>query len=331
MSGSSGRWWSRTALAFVVATTCSTAVPAPTAGAVSASCVRPQRAGTAGSANVLGPAAAAAVERDFSRRAAAATATVTAPKRVPVNSPAHAKRVPVSVPVHTKRVPVSIPVYWHAIGKDTTVQGGSVPDSAVQEQIGVLNQAFSGTGLSFALAGIDRTLNPGWFDAPSGSPVRSDMARALRQGGPADLNVYSLGATSPEGRGPFGDAAFPWDYAQNPVADGIIVRPGTLPGGDQSDRALGKTAVRMVGHWAGLFHTFQGGCTDPDGDYVSDTPAEAYASTGCPENRDSCPGEGTDPIHNYMDMGLDSCATEFTPGQIARLQQMLRVYRGIEV
>ncbi|MFD8733589.1 zinc metalloprotease [Streptomyces sp. NPDC059618] len=318
MPGPSRRWWSRTALAFTVTVACPAAVPVPAAGAVSTSCVRPERAATAtaaaGSVNVLGPAAAAAVEKDFSRRL--------------TGSAAAARRVPPGVPVHARRVPVTIAVYWHAIAKDTTVQGGYVPDSAVQEQIGVLDQAFSGTGLSFALAGIDRTLNPGWFDAPAGSPARSDMARALRQGGPADLNVYSLGATSPQG--PFGAASFPWDYAQNPVADGIVVRPGTLPGGDQGDRGLGKTAVRMVGHWAGLFHTFQGGCTDPDGDYVGDTPAEAYASTGCAD-RDSCPGEGTDPIHNYMDMGIDSCVTEFTPGQITRLQQMLRTYRGIEV
>jgi hypothetical protein len=92
----------------MVTMTCSTALPVPAAGAVSASCVRPERVGTADSANVLGPAAAAAVEKDLSRRMAG-------------SAPA------------TKRVPVSIPVYWHAIGKDTTVQGGSIPDSAVQE------------------------------------------------------------------------------------------------------------------------------------------------------------------------------------------------------
>ncbi|MFI0965790.1 zinc metalloprotease [Streptomyces sp. NPDC021080] len=305
MSGSSRRWWSRTAMAFMVTTACTTALPVSTAGAMGASCVRPERAATTVSANALSPAAAAAVEEGLSEHTAG-------------SAPA------------AKRVPVSIPVHWHVIGKDTTVQGGSVPDSAVQEQLGVLNQAFSDTGLSFVLVGIDRSVNPGWFDAPVQSPARSDMARTLRLGGPADLNVYSLGATSPDGKGPYGDATFPWNYAQDPTVDGIYVRPGTLPGGDQSDRNLGKTAVRMAGHWTGLFHTFQGGCTDPDGDYVSDTPAEAYASTGCPEDRDTCPNEGKDPIHNYMDISADSCTTEFTPGQITRLRQMLHAYRGLE-
>lgn len=52
---------------------------------------------------------------------------------------------------------------------------------------------------------------------------------------------------------------------------------------------------------------------------VDDTPPQYFPSVGCPIGRDSCPGDGPDPIHNYMDgtdeyvlcSPADSCAAIF--------------------
>lgn len=67
-------------------------------------------------------------------------------------------------------------------------------DSQISAQIDVLNSDYAGTGLKFRLASTTRTTNAVWFN--SLGPDESydhDAKKALRVGGAADLNVYSVG------------------------------------------------------------------------------------------------------------------------------------------
>ena len=216
-----------------------------------------------------------------------------------------------------------IPTYVHVM-RDAQ-GGGDVTDAQIAAQIAELNENFAGgeskaaadTGFSFRLAGTFRYDNNTWHQDKSSTTYR----KATRKGGANALNIWLVDFKL------LGIATFPWDYAKHPGIDGVRVQYTSLPGGSEPNYNLGKTATHEVGHWLGLYHTFQGGCTELN-DEVADTPAQASPTSGCPIGRDSCPAPGLDPIHNYMDYSYDACYDQFTPGQSARASQMWTAYRG---
>ena len=213
-----------------------------------------------------------------------------------------------------------IDVYFHVI---TNGSAGNVSDQMITAQINVLNDAYGPWGWTFRLVSTDRTTNATWYTMGPGTAAETQAKTALRQGSADDLNVYSANP----GGGLLGWATFPWSYASNPKNDGIVLLHSSLPGGSAAPYNLGDTGTHEVGHWMGLYHTFQGGCNKRRGDLVEDTPPEKSAAFGCPTGRDSCRGGELDPITNFMDYTDDACMNHFTAGQDARMDAQFTTYR----
>jgi hypothetical protein len=216
----------------------------------------------------------------------------------------------------------NIPVYWHSVRSSSGT--GGVTSQQIADSIAVLNDAYAGTSFSFTLVATTTTNNGTWYTC-SGGACETQMKSALRQGGSNALNVYSNNM----GGGLLGWATFPSSYASNPSNDGVVILAASVPGGSAVPYNEGDTLTHEVGHWLGLYHTFQGGCSTSN-DGVSDTNAERSPAYGCPTGRDSCAGKkyvGLDPITNFMDYTDDYCMFEFTAGQAARMSAQWNAYR----
>ncbi len=215
----------------------------------------------------------------------------------------------------------TISVYFHVINNGAGT-AGDVSDQMVVAQMSVLNSAFAGTGWSFQLVATDRTTNASWFALNPSTSTEAQMKNALRQGTADDLNIY----TANLGQDLLGWATFPASYASRPKDDGVVVLYSSLPGGAATNYDEGDTATHEVGHWMGLYHTFQGGCSKQN-DLVTDTAPERSPAFGCPVGRDTCAGGGVDPIRNFMDYTYDSCMDSLTSGQDARMDAQFGTYR----
>jgi pregnancy-associated plasma protein-A len=227
----------------------------------------------------------------------------------------------------------TIDVVFHCVQASGTAGSsgtGFVSTQQMAAQVAVMNAAYAGQGggtgantpFRFRFAGYNYVVNSSWFNAAPGTTAEAQMKSALHVGGASTLNFYTGSAG-----GYLGYATFPWDYATSPTDDGVVVLFDSLPGGAAVPYNEGDTGTHETGHWLGLYHTFQGGCSG-SGDFVSDTPAERSASFGCPIGQDSCPNSaGVDPVTNFMDYSDDSCMFRFTTGQSSRTSDMFVTYR----
>jgi Pregnancy-associated plasma protein-A len=218
-----------------------------------------------------------------------------------------------------------IDVYLHIITSGDG-QAGRLQTADIDGQMAALNYQFSSTDFQFKLVGTDYTANDSWFAMAPGSIEEGDAKTALRKGTAEDLNIYTA---APEGR-QRGWATFPWSYEMDHANDGIVIAfTRIMPAsGRHGPYSKSRTIAHQIGHWAGLYHTFQGGCTEP-GDWVSDTGAQKSptVSFDIPSTRQSC-GVAYDPIHNTMNFTEDEWMWGFTPLQGDRMSAAFDAYRS---
>ena len=222
-----------------------------------------------------------------------------------------------------------IPVVVHVIMN--TSGSGAISDPMIQSQIDILNEDFlalpgsngaPGTDaqVEFYLAGVTRTTNNTWFN-DGGSYWTTLAWDPLNY-----LNIYTNTASGnlgyayvPSGGGVVGNS---WDRV-------VILWSSfgrNAPIGPPYDQ--GRTTTHEVGHYLGLYHTFDGGCGSVSAcyttaDLICDTLPESTPNFGCSQTTCGDP----DPVTNYMDYSEDLCMNNFTSEQARRMRCTLEAWR----
>ena len=218
---------------------------------------------------------------------------------------------------------INIPVGFIHI---TDGSSGHISSQARHAQIDVLNTAFTNSKITFFCKEDDTITidNRGWFRMRHNSAAEREAKSQLGRNQESMLNFYTV-----EGGGLLGWATFPWELEGDPAMDGIVVTYSSLPDMGQPPYNLGQTATHEVGHWLGLYHTFQGGCNSV-GDHVGDTVAHSGPNYGKPEvglPHNACVLGELAPVKNFMNYVDDDWMEHFTVNQIKRMRDMIGIFR----
>lgn len=257
---------------------------------------------------------------------------------------------------------IYIPVVFHVIYNAAKDSSENISQYQIMDQIRILNEDFRrmentpGFSADAASADLKIEFRLAQYD-PNGnkhdginrinSTLTSDARDNVKGLSYWDSNKYlnvwvvkSINAGFSAGQGiVLGYAQFPWDRSAKPLTDGVVVRAdqiGAVGSGQISQG--GRTLTHEVGHWLGLYHTFQGGCMgglstncSVQGDQVCDTPPVASSSSGCNVGQNSCNNDSPDlpdMVRNYMDYSDGTCMNTFTAGQKNRVYGFLPAYRN---
>jgi hypothetical protein len=239
-----------------------------------------------------------------------------------------------------------LPVLVHIVHdpSDNTIgQGTNITNHQVTKAIATLNKAFAGYGQ------IDqRAVNTGiqFYLAPKGPNSNGIIryANSLTNAG-VDASSDLMALIDP----PLLSDKYIHIFIVNKIIPESMKGYASLPGmglapvvinhkhfGDFNDCddcnlspfSTGKTVAHELGHFLGLLHTFENGCSgmdetdcDKKGDRCCDTPPVASKNTICVD-RNSCnetPENFPDQIENYMDYTPEYCSKWFTRNQAERM------------
>jgi len=233
-----------------------------------------------------------------------------------------------------------IPVVVHVI--ESTSGEGHLSESQVQSQIDILNEdylALPGTNgqnstdaeIEFYLAtedpggnptnGITYSVNNTWFN-DSGTYYNSLAWDTSRY-----LNIYTNSASGALGYVP--------DLPQGGIAGNnadrvVILYSAFGRNSPLSPYNQGRTATHEVGHYLGLYHTFEscGSASScyTSGDRICDTNPQSSPNYNC-FSGGTC--GYTDDFRNFMDYTADLCMNHFTNEQVHRMRCSLEFYRSL--
>lgn len=260
---------------------------------------------------------------------------------------------------------LTIPVVVHIVHN-----GGeeNISDEQVLQCISHINEAFANsgdyldadgvnTGISLCLAardenneyttGINR-LQSTYTDMFT--PSEDMNLKSLISWNPTKyLNIWVVNSITgdPNQTGVAGYATLPFSHGS--PADGIVCEAAYFGTSTLSSKVM----IHELGHYCGLYHTFEGSCENDDcmssGDKVCDTPPDAVLfSAACDDGMNSCStdeddlsnnnpfrpvadgglGDQIDDQANYMDYSGLPCFTHFTDGQADRMCALIETNRS---